>query len=66
MPLPMAKGMAELVAGMVPAGSVDLCECCCGRPIPQSKTYARAACRMRAMRRRNKEAEEGKVTELSL
>ncbi len=51
-PLPMARGMAEIVAGMVPAGSVDLCECCCGRPISKSQTYARAACRMRAMRRR--------------
>ena len=52
-PLPMARGLARAVAGMVPADSVNLCACHCGRRVTRRQVYAGAACRMRAMRRRN-------------
>lgn len=58
-PYPMALALARAVAGMVPADSVRLCECGCARPVSGRKTRARAACRMRIMRRnRNSAIEE--------
>ena len=53
-PLPMARGLARAVAGMVPAGSVRLCACGCGRRVIGKQTFAGAACRMRVMRRRRR------------
>lgn len=52
-PLPMARALAAAVAEMVPEDSVRLCACRCGRVVSGNQVYAGAACRMRAMRRRN-------------
>ncbi len=57
-PLPMAKALAEAVRDMVPAGSVRICGCGCGRPLSGNQEFAKAACRMREMRRRNSPSPE--------
>lgn len=50
-PVPMAAAVAAAVAGRVPAGSVRLCECSCGRPVKGKKVYAGVTCRVRSHRR---------------
>jgi len=50
-PLPMAKAFAQAVRNRVPAGTVPLCQCSCGRPLPEKrrrdKQFASARCRMK-------------------
>ena len=53
-PFPMAKGLATAVANQMPADTVTLCECRCGRPVTPPKRLATGSCRSRAFRRRHR------------
>lgn len=51
---PVALAIANAIRNRVPAGTFDLCECDCARPLTGDKTYAKTACRVKMHRRRNK------------
>ncbi|MBE2197276.1 MAG: DNA cytosine methyltransferase [Anaerolinea sp.] len=55
-PLPMGRALAQAVRAQLPASSVNLCACSCGRPVVGNQIYAGGACRMRALRRRQSES----------
>lgn len=49
---PVARALARAVKGRVPAGSVRLCKCGCGRPVTGRQKCAGAGCRKRLSLRR--------------
>jgi Site-specific DNA methylase len=51
-PVPMARVMARAIAKRLPAGSVRLCACKCGRLVEGRQVMALPACRKRMERRR--------------
>jgi DNA (cytosine-5)-methyltransferase 1 len=56
-PVPMAQFVARAIRAAVPAGSVRLCICGCGRPVSGRQEAATPACRKRMERRRRDRAE---------
>lgn len=65
-PVPMARFIARSIREAVPAGSVALCVCGCGRPLSGRQVAATAACRKRMERRRRDAAAPGGNGQLTL
>lgn len=57
-PVPMAAFIARAIRHQVPAGSVKLCACGCGRRVTSRATTAGPACRKRQERRRRDSSSE--------
>lgn len=53
-PLPVARAFAQAIRGRVPADSVTLCSCSCGRIVTPPATQATAACRKRNQIKRDR------------
>lgn len=53
-PVPMGRLLAAAILQAVPADSVRLCSCGCGRPVQGKAVLAEAACRKRMQRRRDR------------
>lgn len=51
-PLPLGRALADAVVNMVPADTVTLCGCGCGRVVTPPARFGGSACRMRMLRRR--------------